>query len=120
MRKLRAHAGIFTAACMLTFIAAGNALAAPMVGMASFYKSGTRTANGEIFDPHGLTAAHPSLPFGTMVKVVNLQNGQSVVVRINDRGPRAQGRIIDVSLGAAKALNMVDRGIGRVRVEVLR
>jgi rare lipoprotein A len=91
-------------------------------GMASFYGSrhaGRRTANGERFDPRDLTAAHRSLPFGSRVRVTNLENGRSVVVRINDRGPYAQGRIIDVSEAAARALGMVDEGIVRVRLDRL-
>ena len=76
-------------------------------GMASYYAdkyNGRKTSNGEIFKQHKLTAAHKTLPFGTKVKVTNLSNGQSVKVRINDRGPFIQGRIIDLSKKAAKKL----------------
>jgi len=91
-------------------------------GMASFYGEeyhGRPTANGEVYDMHALTAAHPALPFNTRVRVVNLENGQSVVVRINDRGPSVQGRIIDLSYQAARAIGMVGPGTVRVRLEVL-
>ncbi len=91
-------------------------------GIASWYGPkfhGRRTASGEVFDMHRLTAAHPWLPFGTIVKVTNLENGLSVVVRINDRGPFVKGRIIDLSYAAAKKIRMLRRN-ARVRVEVLR
>lgn len=89
---------------------------ASQTGMASYYKSGKRTANGERFDPHGLTAAHRTLPFGTRVLVTNLKNGKSVIVRINDRGPFTRGRVIDLSLGAAKHVGMTQSGVARVKV----
>lgn len=94
-----------------------NALAG--TGMASFYGSdhaGRRTADGSIFNPEVLTAAHRSLPFGTKVQVTNLDNGRSVVVRITDRGPFVHGRIIDVSAGAARSLDFVERGVTRVKL----
>lgn len=99
--------------------AAPMAEAAGKVGMASYYKSGKRTANGERFNPHGLTAAHRSLPFGTKVLVTNLANGKSVIVRINDRGPFVGGRIIDLSLGAAQIVGITATGVGRVKITVL-
>ena len=76
--------------------------------MASWYgnESGNRTANGERFNPNGLTAAHRHLPFGTKVKVTNLKNHKSIIVRINDRGPFVRGRIIDLSKHAAKMIGM--------------
>ena len=73
-------------------------------GIASNYSTGKMTANGERFDPHGLSAAHKKLPFGAKVAVVNRRTGKSIVVRINDRGPFIKGRIIDLSKGAARAL----------------
>jgi rare lipoprotein A len=90
-------------------------------GTASYYGYGhsNRTANGERFNPQELTAAHRTLPFGTRVRVTNNWNGRSVIVRINDRGPFIRGRIIDVSLGAAKQLGMISSGIASVKVEVL-
>ena len=88
-------------------------------GKASWYKMGTRTANGERYDPMGITAAHPSLPFDTKVRVTNPKNGKSVVVRINDRGPFTGGRIIDLSQGAAQKINLVRAGVAKVSIEVL-
>jgi rare lipoprotein A len=91
-------------------------------GKASFYANkfhGRKTASGEIFDNNKLTAAHRSLPFGTMVKVTNLNNGLSVVVRINDRGPFISGRIIDLSRAAAEKIDMIRKGVVRVRLEIL-
>ncbi len=78
-------------------------------GMAAFYGGG-RTASGEVAGPAGYTAAHRTLPFGTMVLVTNVGNGRSVIVRINDRGPYGRGRIIDVSRAAARELDMIDSG----------
>jgi rare lipoprotein A len=94
-----------------------------MVGPASWYGGqfhGRKTANGERFNMHELTAAHRSLPFGTKVRVTNQKNGKSVVVRINDRGPYAGGRVIDLSRGAAQALSMVGAGVAPVKLQVLR
>lgn len=88
-------------------------------GIASWYGEDSSTASGESFRPDGLTAAHRSLPFGTKVRVTNLNNGRSVIVRINDRGPFIRGRIIDLSTGAARVLGMLGTGIAPVRVEVL-
>lgn len=90
-----------------------------MVGWASFYKHGARTANGEAFNPGAMTAAHPSLPFGTRVRVTNVETGSSVVVRINDRGPFRNGRIIDLSYGAARVMGLDETGIAKVRLEVM-
>jgi rare lipoprotein A len=88
------------------------------VGIASFYKYEAKTANGEQFNPRELTAAHRTLPFGTRLRVTNVATGQSVSVRINDRGPFIPGRVVDVSLSAAEVLGMVDRGITKVKLEV--
>ena len=87
-------------------------------GIASWYEIGTRTANGEAFNPNAMTAAHPSLPFNTLVRVTF--NGRSVVVRINDRGPFTGGRIIDLSRGSAEVIGLRSAGIGTVRVEVVQ
>ncbi|RMH84015.1 septal ring lytic transglycosylase RlpA family protein [Pseudomonas sp. AOB-7] len=92
-------------------------------GKASYYGDrhhGRKTASGERFDQHALTAAHRSLPFGTRVRVTNLSNERSVVVRINDRGPFVRGRIIDVSRAAAERLGMLRAGVVPVRVEQLK
>lgn len=91
-------------------------------GRASWYGpnfAGKRTANGEIFDPSHLTAAHQTLPFGTQVRVTNLNNGRSVVVRINDRGPFVGRRIIDLSRRAAERIDMIGTGTAPVRLEIL-
>lgn len=91
-------------------------------GEASYYADrfiGQRTASGERYDPDALTAAHRSLPFGTQVRVTRLSNGQSVVVRINDRGPFVRGRVIDVSHAAARRLDMMREGVVSVTVEVI-
>ena len=88
-------------------------------GMASYYSEGQQTASGVRFNPGGLTAAHRTLPFGTRVRVTNQSNGQSVVVTINDRGPFVGGRVIDLSLGAARAINMTGQGVARVSLQVL-
>lgn len=92
-------------------------------GVASYYAEefhGKQTSNGETFDMHSLTAAHRTFPFDTMVRVTNLLNGKTVVVRINDRGPFVDGRMIDVSLAAAKELGLIATGTARVRLEVLQ
>jgi len=87
------------------------------VGTASYYRHGRKTANGEHFNPMGLTAAHRTLPFGTRVRVTHVGTGKSVVVRINDRGPFVHSRIIDLAMGAAQAIG-VD-GVARVALQVL-
>lgn len=91
-------------------------------GIASWYGPGfhgRQTANGERFNQNALTAAHRTLPFGTRVRVTNLNNGSSVVVRINDRGPFSRGRIIDLSAGAARAIGLQRSGVAPVSIEVL-
>lgn len=80
---------------------------------------GRKTASGERFDMYAMTACHPTLPFGSRVRVVNLKNGRSVVVRITDRGDLEKGRIIDLSYGAAQKLAMTDDGLAPVRLDVL-
>ena len=91
-------------------------------GIASYYGNelaGNRTANGERFDPGQLTAAHRTLPFGSMVRVTNMSNGDSVIVRINDRGPFSRGRVIDVSHAAAREIGMQRSGTARVKLVLL-
>jgi rare lipoprotein A len=90
------------------------------LGVASFYSGTSRTASGERLNPAELTAAHPSLPFGTRVRVTSLDTGRSVVVRVNDRGPFVRGRSLDVSYSAAKQLDMTQRGVAKVKMEVLQ
>jgi hypothetical protein len=92
-------------------------------GQASFYAhefAGRRTASGERFNPEALTAAHRTLPMGTRVRVTNLRNGQSVIVRITDRGPFKKGRIIDLSLAAARVIGMVRSGVAQVKLEIVQ
>jgi rare lipoprotein A len=89
-------------------------------GIASFYTEGTKTANGEKFDTHELTAAHPTLPFGTKLQVTNVATGRSVTVRVNDRGPYVRGRVVDVSYAAADALGMVGGGLAKVKLDVVQ
>jgi rare lipoprotein A len=88
-------------------------------GLASFY-SDTETASGEKFDKNELTAAHPSLPFGTRLRVTDVSSGRFVTVRVNDRGPFVRGRVVDISPSAAEALGMVDKGIANVRLDVVQ
>lgn len=91
-------------------------------GMASYYGDefdGRQTASGEIFDQDELTAAHKTLPFQTKVRVTNLSNGKDVVVKINDRGPFVEGRIIDLSYAAAQAIGMIGKGTAKVKIEVI-
>lgn len=127
------RAQLILASCVLLVLATGCAStprnakqpvaptsAATTVGIASYYANkyhGRQTSSGERYNMHALTAAHRTLPFGSNVKVTNLENDRSVVVRINDRGPFVAGRIIDVSLEAARRLQMVTAGLARVRVE---
>lgn len=90
------------------------------MGLASFYGRrlvGRRTASGERYDVDALTCAHRSAPFGTRLKVTALESGRSVVVTVNDRGPFGRGRVVDVSLAAARILDIVGRGVAHVRVE---
>lgn len=112
---------LFTAACATTRPQPGTI--ATTEGLASWYGqefAGRTTANGEIFDPNALTAAHRTLPFGTLVEVTNVRTGRSVTVRINDRGPFIESRIIDLSYAAAREIDMVEAGVTRVRIDVLR
>jgi rare lipoprotein A len=88
-------------------------------GLASYYSHQGRTASGERFQPGGLTAAHPTLPFGTRLEVTSASTGRSVVVRINDRGPFVGSRVIDLSLGAAEAIGLRKAGIGRITYKVM-
>jgi rare lipoprotein A len=89
-------------------------------GMASYYSSGVRTASGEAFNPNELTAAHRTLPFGTKLRVTNVSTGQSVTVRVNDRGPFVPGRVVDVSHSAAESLGMTGKGVAKVKLDVVQ
>ena len=108
------------AAAVAAMVIVAQPVTANNVGMASYYKSGKRTANGERFNPNGLTAAHRSLPFGTKLKVTNPRTGRSVVVRVNDRGPFIRGRVIDLSLGAARVIGLTASGVGRISYTIIR
>ena len=93
------------------------------VGYASYYAHkfhGRQTANGEIFDMYGLSAAHRELPLGTVIRVTHLGNGRSLTLRINDRGPFIPGRILDLSLGAAQKLDMVEEGVAEIRIDIVK
>jgi rare lipoprotein A len=107
--------------CVIGAIASGAALPPAQKGLASVYSehfNGKRTASGERYDSGSLTAAHRTLPLGAELKVTNLANGKSVRVRVNDRGPHIQGRIVDLSSRAAAALGM-HSGVARVKIEIL-
>ncbi|MFC2250431.1 septal ring lytic transglycosylase RlpA family protein [Labrys portucalensis] len=115
---MRLISGIFAFSMIIIFMAMVSGHAETL-GTASFYGKelkGHRTANGERFNPAGLTAAHRTLPFGTTLRVTNLRNHKSVVVRVTDRGPHKRGRMIDLSYGAAKAVGMLGMGTTRVSV----
>jgi peptidoglycan lytic transglycosylase len=99
--------------------ARGDIASAPN-GLASFYTEGQKTANGETFNAHELTAAHPTLPFGTKLRVTNVTTGRSVMVRVNDRGPYVPGRVVDVSYAAADQLGMVKGGVAKVKLDVVQ
>jgi rare lipoprotein A len=108
--------GIFASGC------ASGAGHAAQKGLASYYADryhGRKTASSEVFDVNAMTAAHRTLPFGTRVRVTNVNNGRSVVVRINDRGPFVAGRVIDLSPAAARRIDMINDGVAPVKLEVL-
>ena len=118
MDKIRIVTGlVFLQFCVVSF-----KLHADQIGVASWYGPrfhGRRAASGEIFNQHQLTAAHRYLPMGTVAKVTNLENRKSVTVRINDRGPYAKKRILDLSRAAARALGLIKQGTALVRIEVV-
>lgn len=111
-----------SAACAPRYVVRERSEGWTQSGTACWYGGefhGRRTASGEMFDENKLTAAHPSLPFGTIVRVTNTSNDQSVLVRINDRGPWKRGRIIDLSRAAAEQLGMIHAGLAEVEIEVV-
>jgi rare lipoprotein A len=123
-RTRKRPAGLLALAVLALALPFGSANATVTIqeGLVSWYGEQFHlrpTASGELFDATALTMAHPTLPFGTQVKVTNLRNGRSVVLRVNDRGPFVGQRIADLSKAAAAYLGMVRRGIGHVRLEVL-
>jgi rare lipoprotein A len=92
------------------------------IGYTSYYAHkfhGRPTASGEIFDMNGLSAAHRELPLGTIIRVTHLGNSKSVILKVNDRGPFVEGRILDLSLGAAKELDMLKEGVAKVMIEIV-
>ena len=92
-------------------------------GIASYYAdkyNGRQTASGEIYDMYGISAAHPSYPMGTIVRVINLSNNTFLILKINDRMPDFKGRVIDLSLGAARKLGMIQSGIAKVKIDVIK
>ena len=106
--------------CHRKSIPSGEGIIVTETGYASFYSDkfdGRSTSNGETFRQNKLTAAHKKIPFGTNVKVTNLSNDKSVIVRINDRGPFVSGRIIDLSKAAAKQIDMIGAGVAKVKIE---
>ena len=122
--KMKRLLGLLALFSLLTGCASGliNPNGYDETGTASYYGAkhhGNKTASGEPFNQNALTAAHRQLPFGTQVKVTNLDNDKSVVVRINDRGPHTRGRLIDLSRKAAEQLGMISSGTARVRVQAL-
>ncbi len=93
-----------------------------ITGISSFYAEdfhGKLTANGEVYDMYGLTAAHKTLPLNTIARVTNLENNKSLILRINDRGPYVKGRILDCSYGAAKKLGFINNGTAKVKIEII-
>lgn len=90
------------------------------IGLASYYSEGSRTADGEKLIPGELTAAHPTLPFGTRLRVTRMDTGRSVIVRVNDRGPYVKGRIVDVSHSAAEQLGLTRQGVAKVKIDVVQ
>ncbi len=125
----RKAAGLASAVALLALFMSGCAVA-PIItamsaqeGLASYYSNdfqGRKTSDGEIFDNSKLTAAHRTYPFGTIVKVTNLTTNAEVEVRINDRGPVKQERVIDLSFAAAKAIGIDRAGLGKVRLDVVK
>ncbi len=114
---------IYALAAVIAVTGLWNLTRYDQVGIASWYGEpfhGRRTSSGEIYDMHKLTAAHLTLPFGTIVLVTDLETGKSVVVKINDCGPYVEGRIIDLSFAAAEKLGMVRKGLAKVGLKVLK
>lgn len=120
--RRRSRCGLVALAVLALALPFGAAQARAQEGVVSWYGDrfhGRRTASGELFDASAMTMAHPTLPFGTKVRVTNLRNGRSVEVRVNDRGPFVGTRIADLSHAAAVTLGMMRRGLARVRIEIL-
>ena len=122
MRLLLLELQISNINCPLKTKSSFNTHRKTMKGISSFYAEdfhGKLTANGEVYDMYGLTAAHKTLPLNTIVRVTNISNNKSLILRINDRGPYVKGRILDCSYGAAKKLGFVNDGTTDVKIEVI-
>lgn len=123
MKKTLITAGLLTGLMPFAGSATANSgIGHVQKGIASFYHDslhGRRTASGQVYNKHRLSAAHKTLPLGTKIQVTDAKTGRSIVVRVNDRGPFVKGRIVDLSKEAAKELGIVDRGIARVDLKVL-
>jgi rare lipoprotein A len=104
---------------LLTVGCASQTIDQPKFAKASWYQMGTRTASGERYNPDGLTVAHKSYPFGTLLKLTNPDNNKTVIARVNDRGPFAHGRELDASRGTAKELGFINKGVANLKVEVI-
>ena len=105
--------------CLLTVGCASQTVEKPKLAKTSWYQMGTRTASGERYNPDGLTVAHKTYPFGTLLKLTNPENNKTVIARVNDRGPFAHGRELDASRGTAKELGFINKGVANLQVEVL-
>jgi len=105
--------------CLLTVGCASQTVEQPKLAKTSWYQMGTRTASGERYNPDGLTVAHKSYPFGTLLKLTNPENNKTVIARVNDRGPFAHGRELDASRGTARELGFISKGVTDLKVEVI-
>ena len=113
---------LFTLLLIFTLNYSFAASYSEIIGEASYYSNrlhGRKTSSGELYNMHKFTCAHKTYPFGTVLKVTNLKNNASIHVTVNDRGPYAKSRIVDLSMAAAKELNMVQSGVARVKVEIV-
>jgi len=105
--------------CLLTVGCASTKVEDPKFAKTSWYQMGTRTASGERYNPDGLTVAHKTYPFGTLLKLTNPDNNKTVIARVNDRGPFAHGRDLDASRGTARELGFISKGVTDLKVEVI-
>lgn len=123
MKKTLITAGLLTGLMpFASSVTANSGIGHVQKGIASFYHDslhGRKTASGQVYNKHRLSAAHKTLPLGTRIRVTDTQTGRSIIVRVNDRGPFVKGRIVDLSKEAARELGIVDRGIARVDLKVL-
>lgn len=105
--------------CLLTVGCASTKVEDPKLAKTSWYQMGTKTASGERYNPDGLTVAHKTYPFGTLLKLTNPDNNKTVIARVNDRGPFAHGRELDASRGTARELGFISKGVANLKVEVI-